>query len=154
MADLQRLWSPQQISGRPRTEFGDDVTMQISHETIYQSLYVQGRGALRKELAACLRTGRTVRKRRQRRDPDRHARIPGMINISQRPAEVTDRAVPGHWEGDLIVGSKSQSAVATLVERTTRFVMLLHLPYNHTAETVRTAMVDTILTLPEGCVAP
>ncbi len=147
--DLERLWSPQQISGRLKADFGEDVTMQISHETIYQSLFVQGRGALRKELAACLRTGRAVR-RRQRRGSDKRGKIPGMINISQRPAEVADRAVPGHWEGDLIVGTKSRSAVGTLVERTTRFVMLLHLPDDHTAEAVRTAMADTILTLPEA----
>ncbi len=148
VADLERLWSPQQISRRLKLDFGDDVSMQISHETIYQSLYVQGRGALRKELAACLRTGRA--RRRPQGRTKQGARIADMVMVSERPAEVADRAVPGHWEGDLIVGKQNRSAIGTLVERTTRFVMLLHLPDGHNAEAVRTAMTDTIVTLPEG----
>lgn len=149
IADLERLWSPQQISCRLREDFGDDASMQISHESIYQSLYVQGRGALRKELTACLRTGRA--RRRPRGRPPRQARITDMVMISQRPAEVADRAVPGHWEGDLIVGSKNKSAIGTLVERSTRFVLLLHLPGGeYGAAAVRTAMTTTILTLPEA----
>ncbi len=145
--DLERLWSPQQISRRLKAEFGDDADMQISHETIYQSLYVQGRGALRAELAACLRTGRAVRKRQQR-GQDQRGTIPGMINISERPAEIADRAVPGHWEGDLIIGKGNHSQIGTLVERSTRFVMLLHLPDGRAAEQVRDAMTAQIQTLP------
>jgi len=141
------LWSPVQISAQLRIEFPDDPMMRVSPETIYQSLYVQGRGALRKELAACLRTGRAIRRNRSR--IDKRGRIPDMVNISERPAEVEDRAVPGHWEGDLIIGKDSASAVGTLVERSTRYVMLLHLVGDHTAETVRTAMVAKIKTLPE-----
>jgi IS30 family transposase len=141
------LWSPTQISAQLRVEFPDDPIMRVSPETIYQSLYVQGRGALRKELAACLRTGRAIRRNRSRLET--RGRIAGMINISERPAEIEDRAVPGHWEGDLIIGAGSRSAVGTLVERSTRYVMLLHLDGDHTAETVRAAMTAKIKTLPE-----
>jgi IS30 family transposase len=141
------LWSPVQISAQLRVEFPDDPMMRVSPETIYQSLYVQGRGALRKELAACLRTGRAIRRNRSR--IEKRGRIPDMVNISERPAEVEDRAVPGHWEGDLIIGKDNASAVGTLVERATRYVMLLHLPGDHTAETVRTVMAAKIKTLPE-----
>ena len=141
------LWSPAQISAKLRIAFPDDPIMRVSPETIYQSLYVQGRGALRKELAACLRTGRAVRRNRSRLE--RGARISDMVNISERPPEVEDRAVPGHWEGDLIIGAEGASAVGTLVERSTRYVMLLHLPGDHTAETVRTAMTAKIKTLPD-----
>jgi transposase, IS30 family len=141
------LWSPVQISAQLRVEFPDDPMMRVSPETIYQSLYVQGRGALRKELAACLRTGRAIRRNRSR--TEKRGRIPDMVNISERPAEVADRAVPGHWEGDLIIGKDHASAVGTLVERSTRYVMLLHLPGDHTAETVRTAMTAKIKTLPD-----
>jgi len=144
----EESWSPAQISAQLRIEFPDDPMMWVSPETIYQSLYVQGRGALRKELAACLRTGRAVRRNRSRLDK-RGARIPDMINISQRPPEVADRAVPGHWEGDLLVGAAHSSAVGTLVERSTRYVILLHLPGDHSAEAVRTAMTAKIKTLPE-----
>jgi IS30 family transposase len=141
------LWSPVQISAQLRVEFPDDPIMRVAPETIYQSLYVQGRGALRKELAACLRTGRAIRRNRSRLE--RRGRIPDMVNISDRPAEIEDRAVPGHWEGDLIIGKDNVSAVGTLVERSTRYVMLLHLDGDHTAATVRTAMTAKIRTLPE-----
>ena len=120
--------------------------MRVSAETIYQSLYVQGRGALRKELAACLRTGRAVRRQRSRIET--RGRIPDMVTISKRPAEIEDRAVPGHWEGDLIMGKSNRSAIGTLVERSTRYVMLLHLDGDHTAETVRDAMTAKVKTLP------
>jgi IS30 family transposase len=142
---LEQLWSPQQICRRLRAEFGDDPSMSISHETIYQSLYVQGRGELRRELAACLRTGRAVRRHRGDRAP---GRISGMVNIAERAAEADDRAVPGHWEGDLIIGKNGKSAIGTLVERSTRFVMLLHLPNGRTADEVRQAMTAAIAQLP------
>jgi IS30 family transposase len=121
---LNEKYSPEQIARRLELDFPDDPEMRMSHETIYQSLYVQGRGALRRELTACLRTGRALRKPR-RRAAQRRERIKDMVNISERPPEVEDRAVPGHWEGDLIVGADSASAIGTLVERATRFVMLL-----------------------------
>lgn len=146
IADLEKLWSPQQISTRLGVEFGDDGTMRVSHETIYKSLYVQGRGELRRELTRCLRTGRA--KRVQRGRLDKRGRIPGMIMISERPPEVEDRAVPGHWEGDLVMGKNGKSAIGTLVERSTRFVMLFPLRGGKTAEEVRTAMTETIQTLP------
>jgi IS30 family transposase len=146
---LQLNHSPEQVARRLREEFPGDPEMWVSHETIYQSLYVQGRGALKRELTAHLRTGRALRKP-HRTATERRGRIPGMVNISERPAEVADRAVPGHWEGDLILGSvASGSAVGTLVERTTRFVMLLHLPGGHTADLVAEAMITKMATLPE-----
>jgi IS30 family transposase len=144
----RQRWSPEQIARRLRVDFPDDESMRVSHETIYQSLYVQGRGALRRELTACLRTGRAIRKPRARSDARRGRQIPPELMISARPAEVADRAVPGHWEGDLILGKNNASAVGTLVERSTRFVMLLHLPERHGAEAVRDAMTTTITTLP------
>jgi IS30 family transposase len=146
---LERRDSPEQIAHRLRQDFPDDPEMWVSHETIYQSLYVQSRGGLKRELTKHLRTGRTLRK--PHRQPDqRRERFAGMVMISDRPAEVEDRAVPGHWEGDLILGSTaSGSAVGTLVERATRFVMLLHLPGGHTAEIVQEAMVAKMATLPE-----
>jgi len=119
--------------------------MRISHEAIYQSLYVQGRGELRRELTRCLRSGRA--KRRTQGERFETGRIPNMVLISERPAEVADRAVPGHWEGDLIVGAGHRSAVGTLVERSTRFVLLLHLPDDHTAPAVAEAMRRAISTL-------
>jgi IS30 family transposase len=122
--------------------------MQVSHETIYKSLYVQGRGELRRELAACLRSGRAQRRPRAR--IEKRGQIPNMVMISERPAEVDDRAVPGHWEGDLIIGKNGKSAIGTLVERTTRFVILLHLPHGRTAEHVRDAMTTAIQTVPES----
>jgi IS30 family transposase len=140
-------WSPEQIAHRIAVEFPDDERMRISHEAIYQALYVQGRGALRRELTACLRTGRALRKPRRRPD-SRRERIKDKVMISERPAEAADRAVPGHWEGDLIIGAGSASAIGTLVERSTRFTMLLHLPTDHGAFAVRDAITTTITTLP------
>lgn len=148
-ARLRRRDSPEQIAGRLRIDFPDEPEMWVSSETIYQSLYVQARGGLKRELTAYLRTGRSMRKPR-RRAGQRRGRIPGMVMISERPPEVEDRAVPGHWEGDLILGSTaSKSAVGTLVERTTGFVMLLHLPENHGALAVQDALVAKMATLPE-----
>jgi IS30 family transposase len=140
-------WSPEQISRRMRRDFPDDECMRISYEAIYQAFYVQGRGGLRRELAACLRTGRALRMPRRRVD-HRKKRIKDMVMISERPPEAADRAVPGHWEGDLIVGKGGASAIGTVVERTTRFTMLVHLPGGHDAVTVRDALATTILTLP------
>jgi IS30 family transposase len=147
IADLEALLSPEQIAHRLCVDFADDETMRVSYETIYQSIYVQGRGELRRELAACLRTGRAQRQPRGRLE--RRGRIAEMVSISERPAEVDDRAVPGHWEGDLIIGSGNRSAIGTLVERSTRFVILLHLPDRHGAVEVRDAMAAAILELPE-----
>jgi IS30 family transposase len=157
-------WSPEQISRRLRVDFPDDAAMRISHEAIYQALYVQGRGALRRELSACLRTGRTLRVPRARTRRQGKAFVTPELLISERPAEIADRAVPGHWEGDLIMGLNS-SAIGTLVERTTRFTLLLHLPpmagyapgarvkdgpalAGHGAEAVRDAIAKKITTLP------
>ena len=143
---LEMKWSPEQVSRRLAAEFGDRPEMRVSHETIYQSLYVQGRGALRRELAGCLRTGRALRRPR-RKVGERRGKIAGMVNISERPAEAADRAVPGHWEGDLIIGA-GHSAIGTLVERTTRFVLLLHLPHGHGADAVAGAMTAAMAGLP------
>jgi IS30 family transposase len=159
-----RSWSPQQISGRLRIDFPDDESMRVSHEAIYQSLYVQGRGALRRELTACLRTGRALRVPRARVRGRGKNFVSDEVMISQRPAEAADRAVPGHWEGDLILGLDS-SAIGTLVERSSRFTMLLHLPpmdgragprvkngqalAGHGAEAVRDAIAEVITTLPQ-----
>lgn len=144
---LQQLWSPDEISKRLPLDFPDDPEMRVSHETIYQSLFVQGRGELRRELARCLRTGRTCRK--PRGTTDGRGRIPNMVMISERPAEVDDRAVPGHWEGDIILGTNGRSAVGTLVERTTRFVLLLHLDGGRAATSVEAAMRRAVTTLPD-----
>jgi len=161
-----KAWSPQQISRRLRLDYPDDEAMRISHEAIYQSLYVQGRGALRRELTACLRTGRALRVPRARSCGRGKSHVGPEVKISERPAEADDRAVPGHWEGDLILGLGS-SAIGTLVERTTRFTMLLHLPRmpghgdgvrakngpalaGHGAKAVRDAITRTITTLPEA----
>ena len=157
-------WSPQQIAHRLRLEYPDDESMRVSPEAIYRALYIQGRGALRRELTACWRTGRALRVPRARRRGRGKAFVGPDILISERPAEAEDRAVPGHWEGDLIIGLGS-SAIGTLVERTTRFTMLLHLPRmaergrlrvkngpalaGHGAEAVRDALTSTIATLPE-----
>jgi IS30 family transposase len=145
---LTAKMSPEQIAADLRLNFNDDPLMWVSHETIYQSIYVQGRGALRRELASCLRTGRALRQPRRKSD-QRRGRIPNMVNISERPAEVEDRAVPGHWEGDLLMGKNGRSAIGTLVERSTRFLILLHLPTNHTAEAVEAAMVAATQRLPQ-----
>jgi transposase, IS30 family len=149
VADLEQWWSPQQIARCLAADFGDDKRMRISHETIYKSLYVQGRGELRRELTRCLRTGRASRRPGGRQDG--RGKIPDMVMISERPAEVEDRAVPGHWEGDLIVGKNGASAIGTLVERTTRFVLLLHLA-DQRAQTLRDAMTAKIATLPQALV--
>ncbi|WP_425860430.1 IS30 family transposase [Arthrobacter sp. TWP1-1] len=147
--DLAKKYSPEQIAGRLRVQFPDQEEMWVSPETIYQSLYVQSRGALNRDLAACLRTGRAVR-RPSRKTGQRKNRIPGMINISQRPPEVEDRAVPGHWEGDLIIGKGNQTAIGTLVERTTNYTMLVHLPDGYKAEQMREALTAKIKTLPQA----
>jgi IS30 family transposase len=147
---LAQQWSPEQISGVLSRDHADDEGMQVSTETIYQAIYVQARGGLKREIADALRTGRTRRK--PHRSPEHRTSrfVDPMVMISDRPAEVEDRAVPGHWEGDLIVGANNQSAIVTLVERTTRYVMLGHLPArDHTAETVRDVLVNLIGTLPQ-----
>ncbi|MFE4594649.1 IS30 family transposase [Streptomyces laurentii] len=146
---LRRRWSPEQICHALVQEYPDDQSMRVSVETIYQALYFQARGGLKREVQAAVRSGRT--RRRPHRDPAR--RTPRftdpMIMISDRPAEIEDRAVPGHWEGDLIIGAHGRSAIATLVERSTRYTMLVHLPGGaHDAETVRDGLVATIQTLP------
>ncbi len=142
------LWSPQQIAARLVREYPDDPTMRVSHETIYKTLFVQARGALRKELATCLRTGRTQRRPRLRGEQAKRGRIQDMVMLSERPPEVEDRAVPGHWEGDLIIGKGGRSAIGTLVERVSRYVMLFRLPYGRSAEDVRVALTRTIAKLP------
>jgi transposase, IS30 family len=139
--------SPEQISRRLELLFPDDPAMRVSHETIYRSLYVQGRGGLRRELVKCLRTGRALRK--TRRTTERRGRMAGMIGIAERPAEADDRAVPGHWEGDLITGKENKSAIGTLVERSTGYVVLLHLPDRHGADDVQQAMVEAMIRLPQ-----
>lgn len=145
---LQKKWSPEQISNTLILEFPHDPEMRVCPETIYQSLYVQARGGLKREVQEALRSGRTRRK--PHRDPaQRRSRFRDpMVNISERPAEVQDRAVPGHWEGDLVLGAHNGSAIATLVERSTRFLMLVHLENDHTAETVRDGLIKTMGTLP------
>jgi len=146
---LERKWSPEEISARLKAEFPGRAEMRVSAETIYQSLYVQGRGALRRELAACLRTGRALRRPR-RREGERRGRIAGMVNISERPAEAQDRAVPGHWEGDLLEGAGGKTQIGTLVERSTRFTMLVPLPGGKTAPVVAGALVPVIAALPDA----
>jgi IS30 family transposase len=147
-AKLKERLSPQQISAELRREFPKQQELWVSSEAIYQAIYVQGRGALRRELAVCLRTGRALRRPHRKRD-ERRGRIPGMVHISERPAEVEDRAVPGHWEGDLILGKNGKSAIGTLVERSTRFLMLLHLPNGQSALDVEGAMVAATKRLPQ-----
>jgi IS30 family transposase len=144
---LKQNHSPEQISARLVIDFADDPEMRVSHETIYRALYVQGRGALNRELTRHLRTGRTLRKPR-RNQGQRLQRIKDMVSISERPPEVEDRAVPGHWEGDLITGEQNRSAIGTLVERKTGFLLLLHLPDDHGAVAVQQAMIDKISQLP------
>jgi IS30 family transposase len=140
-------WSPQQIAGWLKIEFPDDGQMQVSHESIYRSLFVQSRGSLRKELTTHLRTKRATRRPAGVRQPDGRGLRPHILNISERPAEAADRAVPGHWEGDLVFG-RAMSPVATLVERSTRFVMLVALPQGHRADLVADALAAKITTLP------
>jgi len=145
---LEALWSPDQISGWLAEQYPNDPEMQVSHETIYQSLFVQSRGALRRELHACLRTGRAMRRAKAYTKGNvGQGQLRDMVMISERPAEVADRAVPGHWEGDLIFGKKMTS-IGTLVERHSRYVILLKLPHGHSAAAVRHAMTKRILTLP------
>ena len=145
---LTLRWSPEQICHALRGRFPGQPEMHVVHETIYQALYVQGRGELRRELTRALRTGRARRRPHWQSYKRQPRAIRDMILISDRPAEVADRAVPGHWEGDLIIGKDHKSAIGTLVERSTRYVMLVHLPGGHTAAETRDALVDTITTLP------
>jgi IS30 family transposase len=145
--DLEKKFSPEQIAGRLKQDFPDDSEMWVSAETIYQSLYLQSRGALRRELTRCLRTGRALREP-GRKAGQRKNRIPDMVNISERPAEAADRAVPGHWEGDLIIGKNNATAIGTLVERTTGYVLLLHLPEGYKPEQVAPVLAAKIQTLP------
>jgi IS30 family transposase len=144
---LEKRWSPQQIADWLPTAFPEDPEMRVSHETIYMSLFVQGRGALRKELHRCLRQGRAMRQPRGPRQATGQGKIRDMVMISERPAEIEDRAVPGHWEGDLIMG-KGMRAIGTLVERSSRYVMLFTLPEGHGGESVRKALAKKIVTLP------
>jgi transposase, IS30 family len=149
IAGLQQRWSPEQISARLVEEFPDRPEMRVSHETIYQSLFVQARGQFRKELTAHLRSGRSQRRpQRLEGDAGRPRGIAGMINISERPADVEDRAVPGHWEGDLILGAFNKSAIVTLVERSTRYVLLARIEGPHDAPTTCAALTNAIGRLP------
>lgn len=145
---LDLRWSPEQICQALRAQFPQRPERHVVHETVHQALYVQGRGELRRELARALRTGRTRRKPRRQAQQRQPRFSTPMVMISERPAEAEDRAVPGHWEGDLIIGKDGKSAIGTLLERATRYVMLLHLPGDHSAESVRDALVTTVQTLP------
>ena len=145
---LRAHWSPQQIAARLIRDYPDDLDMRVSHETIYRTLFVQARGALRKELTTCLRTGRAQRRPHMRIERSGAGRLQNMILISDRPPEIEDRAVPGHWEGDLIIGKAGRSAIGVLVERSSRYVVLLHLPHGRTAEDVRAALTRQISKLP------
>ncbi len=148
-ADLARRYSPEQIAGRLRVEFPGEAEMRVSPETIYQSLYVQSRGALRRELTKCLRTGRALRQP-GRRTGQRKNRIPDMVNIAERPPEAEDRAVPGHWEGDLLIGRRNATAIGTLVERSSGYAMLVHLPEGYKPEQVAPALSRKVQTLPDA----
>jgi len=145
---LGQRWSPEQISRSLPSLFPDRPEMRVATETLYQALYVQGRGELRRELTRALRTGHACRRPRRRPAERSNRYATPMVMISDRPAEAADRAVPGHWEGDLIMGAANRSAIGTLVERTTRYTMLLHLPHGHNAEHVRDALLATVATLP------
>ena len=146
---LSQRWSPEEISHRLVKDYPDDESMRVSHEAIYQALYFQARGGLKRDVAQALRTGRTRRKPHRQPDQRQHRFADPMIMISDRPAEVEDRAVPGHWEGDLIMGQANKTAIATLVERSTRYTLLVHLPDGHHAEAVRDGLIATISTLPQ-----
>ncbi len=148
-AMLDSKHSPQQISNRLRRDHPEQSEWQVSHETIYQGIYVQGRGELRRELTTALRTGRTVRKPHRQPGERRQRFVSPMVMISDRPAEAEDRALPGHWEGDLIIGERGRSAIGTLVERTTRYVLLVRLGKDRSAEHVRDALIATATTLPQ-----
>jgi transposase, IS30 family len=145
---LEQKWSPKQISKRLREDFPDDDTMRVSHETIYQCLYLQSRGELRTQLKIALRQGHTRRVNRSRTTVAR-GKIRDMVNISERPVEAEDRAVPGFWEGDLIIGKGGKSQIATLVERASRYVMLVRIPYDRTAERVAALLARKMETLPD-----
>ena len=147
---LDQKWSPEQIRNKLRVDFPDDERMRVSHETIYRSLFVQARGSLRRDVEAKLRTGRTLRRPRKQTNASGRGkhRIPNMLLISERPAEIEDRAVPGHWEGDLIIGKDNGSQIGTLVERATRFVMLVHLPDSRDAQVMAMALTKVVKTLP------
>ncbi len=145
---LDLKWSPEQIVRRLRRDFPDRPEMHVTHETIYQALYVQGRGELRRELTKALRTGRSMRRPRRQARQRTPRMATEMVMISERPADVEDRAVPGHWEGDLVIGKDNRSAIGTLVERHTRYVMLVHLPLGRTADLVRDQLIATVGRLP------
>ena len=145
---LLERWSPQQIAARLVFDYPDDATMRVSHETIYRTLFVQARGALRKELTACLRTQRTQRRSHKRTEHSGTGRIRDMVRISERPSEVENRAIPGHWEGDLLMGKGGKSAIGTLVERSSRYVVLVPLPDGRTAPHVRAALTRQLTRLP------
>ena len=147
---LGLTWSPQQISARLKEDFPDDEAMRVSHESLYQALFVQAKGQLKAQLVGRLRTGKIRRVSRDERRviTENKQAIPGMVMITERPPEVTDRAVPGHWEGDLLMGKGNSSAIATLVERTSRFVILQRLPYDHTAERMAYALTAAMNRLP------
>ena len=145
---LRKDYSPGQIAGRLKLEHPGERGMQVSHETIYQALFVQGKGSLRAEIADALRCGRARHRRPRSRGTERRGKIPGMVLLSDRPAEAEDRAVPGHWEGDLIIGKNGKSAVITLAERASRYCLIIALPYGKTADKVADALADRILALP------
>jgi transposase, IS30 family len=146
---LREHYSPAQIAGRLKRDYPGQPELQVSHETIYQALFVQGKASLRAEVATALRCGKARRRRPRARPPETRGQIPGMVNISERPAEAADRAVPGHWEGDLIIGAGARSAVATLAERTTRFCLIVALPGGRrSADAVADALAAKITTLP------
>ena len=145
---LKQKWSPQQISKRLEVEYPDDEEMRVSHETIYESLYLQARGELRTELKIALRTGRARRVPRDRTQVTK-GQISGMVNISERPPEASDRAVPGNLEGDLIIGKGGKSQIATLVDRKSRFTILVKIPYDRTADRVAALLAEKMETLPE-----
>ena len=143
-------YSPAQIAGRLKRDYPHRPELQVSHETIYQALFVQGKGALRDQVTAAARCGQARRRRPRSRAEETRGKIPGMINISERPAEAEDRAVPGHWEGDLIIGKANKSAVVTLAERASRYCMIIALPHGHTAQAVADALTAHITTLPQA----